>query len=196
MTYDQIPGWLDYEDAIREMVQTCPDNGLIVEVGAYLGRSACYFGEQIKRANRGIRFVSVDTCRGSGPEGGDSFSIARDHHKEAVDRGQGTFAGELHRNLIQCGVADVVTLMVTDSLSASRLFSDESIDRLFLDARHDYPSVKADLLAWIPKVKKGGVIGGDDYCPGIWPGVVKAVEELLPGHTPWSHDSWKYVKPN
>lgn len=191
MTYTEIEGWLDYETAIREMVSHCPENGLIVEVGAYLGRSAVCFAEHIHISGKKIRFVSVDTCRGSGPEG----EQPRDNHVLALERGQGTFVGELHRNLIQCGVADLVSLLVTDSHTAASLFADKSVDCCYLDARHDYPSVKSDIERWLPKVKKGGILGGDDLCPGIWDGVVQAVNELLPGFTPWSHDSWKYIKP-
>lgn len=36
-------------------------------------------------------------------------------------------------------------------------------DWVFLDAGHDYDSIKADLEAWWPKVRKGGLFSGDDY---------------------------------
>lgn len=186
MTYKDIAGWVDYETAIDEAVDHFPDGSLFVEVGAYLGRSAVYFAESIRRSGKRIRFVSVDTCRGSGVEN------EKDNHGDAVRRGGHTFVGELHNNLIACGVADLVTLLVTDSLSAAALFADNSIDFVFLDARHDYESVKSDIAAWLPKTRAW--IGGDDYCE-IWPGVIRAVNELLPGAKPWSHDSWRYVKP-
>lgn len=195
MIYSEIQGWTDFESAYSEMVDRLPDGAVIVEVGTYLGRSLVFLATLVKNSGKRIRVVGVDTCRGSGPEGGDSTSIPRDHHGEAVKRGGGTFAGELHRNLIDCGVADYVTLIVGDSKTAATLFPDESVDFCFLDAAHDYENVKDDILHWITKIKPGGVLGGDDLCPGIWDGVVQAVEELLPGFTPWSHDSWKYVVP-
>ncbi len=37
------------------------------------------------------------------------------------------------------------------------------LDFVYLDARHDYRSVMADLEAWYPLVKTGGIIAGHDY---------------------------------
>tara|TARA_B100000676_G_scaffold312306_1_gene385870 strand:+ start:932 stop:1606 length:675 start_codon:yes stop_codon:yes gene_type:complete len=48
------------------------------------------------------------------------------------------------------------------------------LDFCFIDAAHDYESVKEDIHLWFPKVKKGGVIAGDDY---HWPGVKRALGE-------------------
>jgi hypothetical protein len=52
-------------------------------------------------------------------------------------------------------------------------------DFVFIDAAHDYTSVKADILAWAPKVARGGILGGHDY-DGAWPGVMQAVGEIFP----------------
>ena len=42
-------------------------------------------------------------------------------------------------------------------------FVDESIDFLFIDGNHSYDYVLEDLELYYPKVKRGGVITGDDY---------------------------------
>lgn len=51
---------------------------------------------------------------------------------------------------------------------------DNSLDFVFVDASHDYESVKKDLEAWTPKVKPGGVMCGHDIHSE---GVKSAVEE-------------------
>lgn len=66
------------------------------------------------------------------------------------------------------------------SLEAVKMFQDNSLDFVYIDANHQYESVKADILAWYPKVKVGGVLSGHDYCD-IWVGVKQAVNEFSQG---------------
>jgi hypothetical protein len=127
----------------------------------------------------------------SGPEG----RGPTDAHGPAVRHGDGTFAGMLHRNIVGCGFADVVRLVICDSVSAAALFSDESLHWVHLDARHDYDSVLTDIQAWRPKVASGGWLSGDDFDEGQWPGVVGAVNDSLPGAQPWSTNQWRWLKP-
>lgn len=61
------------------------------------------------------------------------------------------------------------------------------VDLVFIDGAHDYKSVKSDIAAWLPHVKKNGIICGHDYkafntTNGVemFPGVRQAVDELGP----------------
>lgn len=161
------------------------------EVGCYLGRSICSLGELVCDAGLGIRVVGIDTARGSGPEGRADI----DAHGAAVEHGGGTFAGLLHRNIIACGLADAIQLVISDSVSAAELFGDGSFDWVHIDARHDYDSVVADINAWAPKVKAGGWLSGDDYQADWWPGVVRAVRDTVPDADPWGSMQWRWIKP-
>ena len=42
-------------------------------------------------------------------------------------------------------------------------FRDAFFDYVYVDARHDYTGVSADLEAWWPKIRHGGILGGHDY---------------------------------
>lgn len=63
------------------------------------------------------------------------------------------------------------------SVDAARFIVDGSLDLVFIDADHSYESCKEDILVWLPKVRKGGVICGHDY--GWDPGVAQAVDEIF-----------------
>jgi hypothetical protein len=56
---------------------------------------------------------------------------------------------------------------------------DGSLSFCFIDAAHDYESVKRDLEAWGPKVRADGILAGHD---ADWHEVKKAVAELVPDY--------------
>lgn len=56
-------------------------------------------------------------------------------------------------------------------------------DLVFVDASHDYASVKKDIQLALRICKSGGILCGHDYS-NAWPGVIAAVKELLPAATP------------
>ena len=62
------------------------------------------------------------------------------------------------------------------SWEMANLVPDESLDFIFIDADHGYENVKKDIIAWVPKVKKGGLICGHDINIS---GVYQAVQELI-----------------
>lgn len=49
------------------------------------------------------------------------------------------------------------------SVDAAKKLPNGSLDCVYVDADHRYDAVLADLYAWAPKVKPGGLIWGDDF---------------------------------
>lgn len=49
------------------------------------------------------------------------------------------------------------------SVSAAQTVPDESLDFVYIDGNHDYVNVSADMAAWWPKVRVGGIFGGHDF---------------------------------
>ena len=66
-----------------------------------------------------------------------------------------------------------------DSAEAANLFEDESLDYVYIDGDHSYEGAKKDLIAWYPKVKKGGFFGGHDYIKTRQCNVIPAVDEFF-----------------
>lgn len=75
--------------------------------------------------------------------------------------------------------------MKLPSLRAAAVLPDGGLDLVFLDGDHSYDAVKADIEAWLPKVRRGGVLAGHDYnntakYGDYFKGVDKAVNERWP----------------
>ena len=49
------------------------------------------------------------------------------------------------------------------SVSAAQQFADRSLDFVYIDADHSYESCLADIDAWHPKIRVGGILSGHDY---------------------------------
>lgn len=81
------------------------------------------------------------------------------------------------------------------SVDAAASFDDESFDLVFLDADHSEEAVKADINAWLPKVKPGGWLGGHDYeTRGMPNGVKAAVDAAFPSVELDTFYTWFYRK--
>lgn len=58
-------------------------------------------------------------------------------------------------------------------------FPDDFFDFIYIDACHLYDCVKSDLNSYLPKLKKTGLMCGDDYVKGCSFGVIEAVDEFV-----------------
>jgi predicted O-methyltransferase YrrM len=79
----------------------------------------------------------------------------------------------------------------TSSLEFCKTIPDKSIDFIYIDGNHQYSSVKEDLIAWIPKIKNGGIVSGHDHG---WISVSRALSEVFqknPDHI-FCDSSWVY----
>lgn len=86
------------------------------------------------------------------------------------------------------------------SLISSLSFKDESLDFVYIDGNHSYKYSREDILSYLPKVKNGGILSGDDY--SLTPnfikmghGVAKALHETIKYPNFFFHKTdWWYIK--
>jgi hypothetical protein len=80
------------------------------------------------------------------------------------------------------------TLRRKTSLEAVVEFPDNSLDAVFIDGNHHFDFVVQDIIAWAPKVRRGGMVSGHDYKPEgsektpIPFGVIEAVTGYTSAH--------------
>ncbi len=177
--------WFDYQDLYTQMVNHFPDGSHFVEIGVWKGRSAAYMGVEITNSGKNIKFDCIDTFKGSeehiDPNG-------RFFNSKLIEEKNWLY-NEFLKNTLP--VTDIITPIKKSSLEASEIYKNRSLDFVFIDAAHDYVNVKNDILAWYPKVKKGGFIGGHDYAQPC--GVKQAVDEIFTNiETPST--CWLYKK--
>ena len=70
-------------------------------------------------------------------------------------------------------------IMKMDSVEASGKFEDGSLDFVYIDADHSYNECLADLKAWYPKLRNGGLIAGHAFLDGEFPTAIFGVESAL-----------------
>ncbi|WP_433932871.1 class I SAM-dependent methyltransferase [Sorangium cellulosum] len=148
---DPIQGWFSEEAglAYRALVRSLR-GGAMVEVGSWKGLSTGYVGRLA--ASNGVALHCVDAWEGSSDE-----YAARYRAMLAAEDVPGVFRA----NLEALGIRPSVHRLA--STEAAARFADASLDLVFLDGSHDRAAVIADIEAWWPKLKPGGVLAGHDH---------------------------------
>lgn len=149
--------WFNYENIYKKMVEDSADGSHFVEVGCWKGRSASYMGVEILNSNKKIKFDCIDTWEGSEEHlNPNSFHF----NKELLEDKDWLYNIFL-KNVEP--IKKIVNPIRQDSISASKKYTENQLDFVFIDAAHDYESVLNDISNWYPKVKDGSILSGHDY---------------------------------
>ena len=57
-SYFKIPGWFNYSETYDIIVDQISDNGKIVEIGSFLGRSTHYLATSLYNAGKGKNLLN------------------------------------------------------------------------------------------------------------------------------------------
>jgi len=74
--------------------------------------------------------------------------------------------------------SEVVKVVKSHTVDFLNSLKDEYLDVVYIDADHSYEAVKKDLEFSFKKIKNNGIIMGHDYTNGMFPEVVRAVDEF------------------
>jgi hypothetical protein len=147
---DNIRGCMNFNGSMEdylEIVRTLPEGAKIVEVGSCEGRSIVSLA--LACLDRNYTFYSVES-----------------------------FTGDLNGTFDGCELPSIrryiqnvkyrypflpINCVFERSADASRLFANDSLDAVFIDAGHSEAAVRKDIEAWLPKIKNTGTLFGDDW---------------------------------
>lgn len=98
-------------------------------------------------------------------------------------RGRPTIYEQFLANIRARGLERYVTPLPQTSLTAAQYLRHRGIlaDLVYVDASHVEADVLADLEAYWPLLRPGGLLVGDDHVP-LFPGVIRACAEFARRH--------------
>jgi Methyltransferase domain len=146
-----------YREATRKLAASVNPK-VLVEVGVYAGALSQLFAT-IPSIER--QYI-VDSWEGG-------YSGFDQRHMDGIAGAVKTWAHQKPR----------VTVHHMRSVEAVELFEDESIDFWHTDGDHSLAGIMSDIAMWLPKVKTGCIMSGDNY---EIPEVAEGVRRLLPKH--------------
>jgi predicted GH43/DUF377 family glycosyl hydrolase len=154
----EIEGWTDYLIWFKNIALSAPDNITYVEIGAHKGQSVLALADCLASFSRSGYITAVSPCQSRCLTG----------------------QLEIEENLKNC---PIYTKIVPGSpLEIAKTYQDESSDLIFMDAALQYDSLFAELEAWWPKVKPGGLFAGHDFLDSGWVDVAPTVKRWARMH--------------
>jgi predicted O-methyltransferase YrrM len=150
---DTVDGFFTWPTFYKDMINRFPTDSSFVEIGLFKGKSFAYLLREMLNAGKRFNLTGVDYFMDVGEGALEKFNINLQPYN------------------------GMYNLIIGFSIEVAKGFKNKSLDFVFIDASHDYESVRDDIKAWLPKIKKGGVLSGHDYLE--FPGVRTAVDEAF-----------------
>lgn len=152
--YARCDTWFNYQD-FYDYISSQSGFSKFAEIGVWKGHSVAYLAHRL-RGKSGVEIVAVDTWD-------DRYLVRNKEYIADYKRQMGHIMEMYNYNLQAAGVRHIVTDVRERSHLAAKRFEDCYFDVVFIDADHRVENVIRDIIAWLPKVKSGGIISGHDY---------------------------------
>lgn len=169
-------GFMSRHAAFDEFMSTHFNPKLIVEVGTWMGGSARCMADLCLNRYKDFEIVCVDTFLGS-----EEHWVGDANHQGnrlQLLNGRPILYQQFMSNNVHKGLDPYITPFPIDSQNGFIALKKLGmvLDQVYIDAGHDYHSVKNDLINWSSLLKKGGVLIGDDW---HHPPIKHAVADVL-----------------
>ena len=179
--FDHVKGFLHKDEGnfLCALVEEYCRNGLVIEIGSYCGKSACYLADAAKVSS--AVFVSIDHHRGS--EEHQPGELYHDVEEYDHDLDRINALPSLIKNLTQARLDKYVIPIVGDSVTASKIIKD-NVSMVFIDGSHTFESARNDFNSWHKKIKSGGILAIHDIYDSIEEGgqAPKEIMEMALGN--------------
>lgn len=173
----RVPGMTPEEECktLAALAQQVPGDQVIVEIGVFKGRTACYLAHGARHGEQPHVY------------GIDSWDIPGD--RPATDEQRANYARlgytelrtyrEAQNNIRSQGMRAYVTLIRGWSEDVAAEWDEpRPIGLLFIDGNHKYEGVLADFQAWAPYLAEGARVVFDDYTERH-SDVIRVVDKLI-----------------
>ena len=144
MKPDQMP-------SLMKAMQICNSESIFIEIGTWEG----VFSDTLLKSTNCKKLYCVDPYK----------HFANNEYPDAInDLTQEQYDNvflNTNKNL-STKYGERVEFIRLESVNASKMFENNSVDFVYIDGNHDYKYVDADIKAWYPKIKSGGYLCGDD----------------------------------
>lgn len=168
--WSSVHGFFNFIHFYEGIAARLQDGDTVAEIGVWLGRSIIFLAQLLQRQGKpNCKLIAVDTFTGEKDQ--------PEHYAEVQKHG-GNIRAAFEENCRRCGVRDMIRVIEGDSAWSAAQVADASLAFCFIDAAHDYESVRRDIAAWKPKLKPGAPLAGHDIQHDD---VQRAVTECLPG---------------
>lgn len=162
-----VHGRLLYSSLRKYFSKTSEKNINIIETGTARGFSSLCMAKAIEDANSCGKIITFDVL----PHNHKMFWNCIDDNEEKKTR------AELLKNYTSLTEKYILYHQGNTKIELAKLQTNR-IHFAFLDSAHDYYYLMSEFKNLEDKQKKGDIIFFDDYTPKMFPGVVKAIDEI------------------
>jgi hypothetical protein len=172
MYSDSIVGWMPVNEleVLEKLAIEVPENGHIVEIGSFLGRSTYCFSKSSKKS---VTVHAIDPF--------DFENWLDDFNKITAYGYDGPLSeirDQLNFQTFLNNTADCENLIIHRGLSPMAIPNwNIGVDLVFIDDSHTYETTMKNIRFWWHHLKVGGILTGHDH-NDVFPDVKRSVREF------------------